>query len=49
MAITVVKVEDLESYVGKELGATDGFKIDQERIKKFADATVDHQFSHVVP
>ena len=30
MAITVVKVEDLESYVGKELGATDWFKIDQE-------------------
>ena len=27
MAITVVKVEDLESYVGKELGATEWFKI----------------------
>ena len=35
MAITVVKVEDLESYVGKELGATDWFKIDQERINSF--------------
>jgi acyl dehydratase len=49
MAITVVKVEDLESYVGKELGATDWFKIDQERINKFADATLDHQFIHVDP
>ena len=49
MAIAVVKVEDLESYVGKELGATDWFKIDQERINKFADATLDHQFIHVDP
>ena len=49
MAITVVKVEDLESYVGKELGATEWFKIDQERINKFADATLDHQFIHVDP
>lgn len=49
MAITVVKVEDLGSYVGKELGVTDWFKIDQERINKFADATLDHQFIHVDP
>ena len=49
MAITVVKAEDLESYVGKELGATDWFKIDQKRINKFADATLDHQFIHVDP
>ena len=49
MAITVVKVEDLKSYVGKELGVTDWFKIDQERINKFADATLDHQFIHVDP
>ena len=47
MAITIVKPEDLQDYVGKELGATEWFKVDQDRINKFADATEDHQFIHV--
>ena len=42
-----VKVEELKGYIGKELGASDWFKIDQERINNFADATLDHQFIHV--
>ena len=47
MAITIVKPEDLKDYVGKELEATEWFKVDQDRINKFADATEDHQFIHV--
>ena len=36
MAITIVKPEDLQDYVGKELEATEWFTVDQERINKFA-------------
>ena len=49
MAITIVKPENLNDYIGKELEATDWFKVDQDRINKFADATEDHQFIHVDP
>lgn len=47
MAITIVKPEDLKDYIGKDLGTTEWFKVDQDRINKFADATEDHQFIHV--
>ena len=47
MALTIVKPEDLNDYIGKELGTTEWFKVDQDRINKFADATEDHQFIHV--
>ena len=47
MALTIVKPEDLKDYIGKELGTTEWFKVDQDRINKFADATEDHQFIHV--
>ena len=47
MAVTIVKPEDLKDYVGKDLGFTEWFKVDQDRINKFADATEDHQFIHV--
>ena len=40
---------DLKSYEGKELGASEWFQIDQDRINAFADATLDHQFIHVDP
>ena len=33
--------------VGRELGASDWFPIDQERVNQFADVTLDHQFVHV--
>lgn len=45
----VVEVASLSDYVGKELGASDWFQIDQDRINAFADATLDHQFIHVDP
>ena len=45
--VTVVKKEDLQSYVGKELGTSEWLLIDQPRINMFAEATNDHQFIHV--
>ncbi|MFQ5549181.1 MAG: MaoC family dehydratase [Woeseia sp.] len=44
---TVVPAEQLVEYVGKELGHSDWFTIDQDRIDQFADVTRDHQFIHV--
>lgn len=42
-----VNTEELASYVGKPLGHSEWFQIDQDRINDFADATLDHQFIHV--
>ncbi len=44
-----VSVEELQSYVGQPLGASEWFTIDQDRINAFADTTLDHQFIHVDP
>ena len=38
---------DLAQYVGKEIGISDWFIVDQAIIDKFADATGDHQWIHV--
>ena len=35
------------AYRGKELGKSDWLEVDQDRINKFADATLDHQWIHV--
>ncbi|GAB2754902.1 MaoC family dehydratase [Nocardioides salsibiostraticola] len=40
-------VEEIESAVGEDLGASDWVEIDQERVNQFADATGDHQWIHV--
>lgn len=45
----VVNVDQLNDYVGKEVGLTDWVEVDQDRINKFADATGDHQFIHIDP
>ena len=45
----LVPPAELASYVGKELGTSEWFQIDQARINAFADATLDHQFIHVNP
>ena len=45
----IVKPDEIESVIGKDLGASDWMIIDQDRIDKFADATMDHQFIHVDP
>ena len=41
------RAADLAQYVGKEIGVSDWFTVDQEIIDKFADATGDHQWIHV--
>lgn len=39
--------EEYKSHLGKELGASEWHKIDQQQINRFADATLDHQWIHV--
>ena len=41
--------EQLLDLVGQELGTSEWFAVDQERINHFADVTEDHQFIHVDP
>ena len=38
--------QEIESVIGKDIGTSDWITIDQERINKFADATMDNQFIH---
>ena len=45
--IVLVPAETLIDYVGKEIGSSEWFEIDQTRINQFADATLDHQFIHI--
>ncbi|MED5349551.1 MAG: MaoC family dehydratase [Pseudomonadota bacterium] len=45
--IGLVPAEKLEDYVGQDIGSSDWFEVDQDRIDMFADATLDHQFIHV--
>ena len=45
----VVNVDQLASYIGKEVGLSDWITVDQDRINRFADATGDHQYIHVDP
>jgi acyl dehydratase len=47
MAVQVVPVEKMKERIGQELGVTDWFQMDQDRINKFADCTNDHQWIHV--
>lgn len=45
----IVAKEELNDYVGKEIGVSDWITITQERVNQFADVTEDHQFIHVDP
>ena len=47
--ITIGSFEDFEKYNGLELGASDYFRITQNQINLFADATLDHQWIHCDP
>ena len=44
---TFTDIEQLAVAVGEELGTSDWFEIDQERVNLFPDATDDHQWIHV--
>jgi acyl dehydratase len=45
--IEVERPADLAQYVGREIGVSDWFTVDQAIIDKFAEATGDHQWIHV--
>ena len=47
--LKIIKPNEIESLIGKDIGTSDWVTIDQERINKFADATMDNQFIHVDP
>ena len=47
--LKIIKPTEIESVIGKDIGTSDWVTIDQERINKFADATMDNQFIHVDP
>ena len=38
--------DELAAHLGKQLGESDWLTVDQQRINKFADATLDHQWIH---
>lgn len=42
-----VPVAELKNYIGKELGRSEWFTVDQQRVDQFADCTGDHQFIHI--
>jgi acyl dehydratase len=44
-----VSIDQLKAAVGEEVGVSDWFVVDQDRIDTFADATLDHQYIHVDP
>jgi len=46
MALTL-NVDQLNDFIGKEVGISEWLLVDQERINQFADATGDHQYIHV--
>ena len=45
----IVPAEEMEKYIGQEVGVSDWFEINQDRINQFAEGTNDHQFIHVDP
>ena len=42
--IGLVPAEKLEDYVGQDIGSSEWFEVDQDRIDMFADATLDHSY-----
>jgi len=45
--IIINSFDDLNQFVGKEIGVSDYITITQNQINLFADATLDHQWIHV--
>lgn len=45
--VIINSYDEFASYLGKEIGTTEWFQIDQNRINLFADATLDYQWIHV--
>ncbi len=47
--IVIGNFETFEQFNGKELGASDYFRITQDQITMFGEATHDHQWIHIDP
>jgi len=47
MALIIDSVEDVKALEGQEVGVSDWYLIDQDRINRFAEATDDFQWLHV--
>ncbi len=47
MAIEILPLEEIKAKIGQEIGKSDWFQIDQNRINQFAECTGDHQWIHV--
>ncbi|MEL6346130.1 MAG: MaoC family dehydratase [Myxococcota bacterium] len=46
MAVVMSTVEDIQAYIGQEIGHSDWTKVTFEQIQMFADATLDQQWIH---
>mgnify|MGYP003687451027 FL=1 len=47
--LKIIKSTEIDSVIGQEVGVSDWIIIDQDRINKFAEATLDDQFIHTDP
>src|SRR5271163_1475599 len=47
MPLVLKNPQALQEFVGKEIGVTEWFRVTQERINQFAEATEDRQWIHV--
>jgi acyl dehydratase len=47
MPLVLKNPQALQQFVGKEIGVTEWFRVTQERIVQFAEATEDRQWIHV--
>ena len=47
--VVISSHKEFEKFIGKEIGVSEYLKITQDRINKFADATLDHQWIHTDP
>ena len=47
--LRTMSVDALSAHIGKELGTSEWFRIDQKTIDAFADLTHDHYFIHTDP
>jgi acyl dehydratase len=47
--LTLTGLEEVKSYVGKELGVSDWHPVTQQRIDEFAEVTGDDQWIHIDP
>lgn len=44
-----ISLAEYQQLIGHEVGLSNWFEIDQDRINQFADVTEDHQFIHINP